>query len=724
VKDGDHRSLVLSRRTLIVGASIVAAAALVPAIRIARPWVVDYVLERGPGPQETPDNVFVWFECHADGRLTLYAPKCEMGQGIHTALAQIAAEELNVDPSKLEVVQGNLDRGYSDAAVFTFASASVKELYTPLRLAAATLREMLVDEAKRQLNARDVVAKDGRLILLSDPVRSLTYGEVVARKQGDWSEPARPVELKPQFEFAWIGKSVARIDMHAKVTGRAVYGYDARVPGMLYGAVARPPRYGARLLKAGTDGASRAPGVVGVVKDLEHGFVGVVCKQRTQAWNALKQLELEWEGGLQMNMSELDALITVHPGKGKILRDVGNVRQALLDGRLVQAEYRTPMAAHAHLEPLAALAIPHDAFMEIRAATQNPGRVRDDVKRALGSDLDVRVSATYLGGGFGRKAGHSTAVDAARLARAVGKPVHVGYTREEDLRHAYYRPPSHSVFKGTVSPVGKIRAIHQSVAEAGILWAVGPLPGWGAVEQLLGFDPGGLIGKIAPYELENYRIENSFVDFPVPTGPWRGLGLFANAFAVESFIDELAASIGADPLVFRLANLPGTELGKRIRNVLEKAADHAGWHAPLEGGRARGIACCTDVGTVVAQVAEVSVVDGHIQVHRVTCAVDPGFAVNPAGCILQAQGSIMMGLSSTLVERIEVSAGMVTATNFHDYPILTFSQAPQIDVLVVNSGATPFGMGEPAVGAVAPAVANAVFKATGRRLRSVPLQVA
>lgn len=300
--------------------------------------------------------------------------------------------------------------------------------------------------------------------------------------------------------------------------------------------------------------------------------------------------------------------------------------------------------------------------------------------------------------------------------------MHVGLTREEDLQHGIYRPPTRTRLRGSVEPDGRIRGVEQHSASGDIIWSVAGLPE--PVRDLLGFDPGTLLGQFLPYRMGVYRVVNQREQLPVPTGPWRGLGLLPNTFAFESFVDELAHAAGQDPLAFRLMNLPDTEEGRRLAAVLKAAADTAGWATDPAAGRARGIACSLDIGTAVAHVAEVSVEGGQVIVHRVVAAVDPGLVIHPAGARLQAVGSIVMGLSSTLTEELVVQGGAVVPSNFDTYPILTLAQTPPIDVVFVASDDTPRGMGEPVIGPTAAAVANAVFALTGERLRALPLRPA
>ncbi|MEV4410765.1 molybdopterin cofactor-binding domain-containing protein [Catellatospora sp. NPDC049609] len=715
----------VTRRRLLIGAGATFGSLLVGAplaIEYGRPTLAEWMLERGTGPAEIPESSLVWFELTGAG-ITLHVPKIEMGQGIHTALAQVAAEELRVRPDQLTVVQADAGRGFPLAAMFTFGSTSVASLYTPIREAAATVHAMLAIEAARQLGVdpASLTAVDARF-LVTGTQRQLAYTDVISAHTGPWQEPAEQPALRPAGEFTSIGSSAPRVDIRAKLLGEAVYGYDARVPGMSYGAFAVPPRFGAELLSAAPGDAAGMPGVQQVVIDVPAGFAGVVADTRTRAWAAVAALQLRWSEGTRVGDRELEQQVTA--GAGVVLRRDGSIRGALGQGRIVEAEYRTPLAAHAHLEPLAALAAvePGPAGkVEVWVPTQSPESVTKDLHAAFGEDRAVVVHVTLLGGSFGRKGGQHLGVEAARLSAAAGRPVHVGWTRETDLRQAFYRPPTHTRMRGSVGPDGRIRGVEQRSAAGDIIWAVAGLPE--PVRSLIGFDPGGLLGLFLPYDLPAYRLVNRREQLPVPTGPWRGLGLMPNTFALESFLDELAEAAGADPLAFRLAHLSdSSDDGRRLRGVLQTAARMARWDEPLPAGRGRGIACSGDVGTVVAMVAEVDLSGGRLRVTGVDVAVDCGLVVNPAGAKLQAQGSVVMGLSSTLCERLRVHDGQVVSDNFDTYPILEMADTPPIRVAFVGGGQTPHGMGEPVVGPVPAAVANAVRAAGGPRLRSLPLR--
>jgi len=715
----------LTRRRLLIGAGATIGSLVVVApavVEYGRPYLAEMMLEGGPGSPEIPDSALVWFELTDQG-ITLHVPKIEMGQGVHTALAQIAAEELRVSPSQLAVVQADTQRGFEASAMYTFGSSSVANLYLPIREAAATVRAMLTAEAARALGVgpQALTAAEGTFVV-SGTDRRLAYTEVIANHRGPWQEPDDKPALRPASEFASIGRSAPRLDFRAKVLGEATYGYDARLPGMAYGAFAVPPRFGAKLLSAEPGDAQGMPGVLQIVIDVAAGFAGVVADTRTRAWAAVRALKLSWSEGSRVDNAAIDAQITA--GDGVVLRRKGWIDSALEQGRVVEAEYRTPFAAHAHLEPLAALAhLPagQAGKVEVWVATQNPGEVMEDLRTVFGEDREVVVHVTQLGGSFGRKGSQHVAVEAARLSAATGKPIHIGWTRETDMRQAFYRPPTHTKMRGAVGQDGRIRGVEQHSAGGDIVWTVAGLPE--GVRRVLGFDPGGLLGLYLPYDFSAYRLVNRRESLPVPTGPWRGLGLLPNTFALESFVDELAEAAGADPLQLRLAHLDDEPDARRLAAVLRAAAQMARWDEPLPSGRGRGIACCGDVGTMVAMVAEVDLSGGRLRLTGVDVAVDCGLVVNPAGATLQAQGSVVMGLSSALREELQIRDGQVVSDNLDTYPLLSMADTPPVRVSFVGGGETPYGMGEPVVGPVPAAVANAIRAAGGPRLRKLPLRL-
>jgi isoquinoline 1-oxidoreductase beta subunit len=716
----------ISRRGFLIGMAATGAALALgiplglPSLRRAAAGLTEG--DAGGFASGTLDPL-LWFEVYPDGRVLVFLPKAEMGQGIHTALAQIAAEELEVAWEQLEVKHASTSEA-DDNFRGTSGSMSVTTLYDPLRQAAATLRETLRVEAARVLNqpAGDLVARDGGFELAGDPSTRVGYGELVAGAV-EWQVPENEVPLKLPSEYKFIGQSLPRVDLPAKVTGEAIFGYDARAEGVLYGAAVHRPTIEATLRSAGPGQAAGMPGVVQVV--IEDGFAGVVAESRLQAWAARNALEVEWEEGHLWQQDELEALVTVGGRGGVNIQREGDASSVLEQGTPITAEYRSGMAAHASMEPQAALAIIGPDGGRVWTSTQFEMSARREVAQALDLEPEqIEVIPTYLGGGFGRKIElepvPSPAVEAARLSRAVGAPVHVGWDRFEEMRDGFVRPLTHHQLSATLDGRGKIEAMRHQQASGDALFGGFP----GPIGRILGFDFGSTRAGQIGYDIAHRETTVWRRPMPIPTGSWRGLGLMANVFALESFIDELAHAAGADPVQFRLAHLPGDALGRRLGAVLEAVAERAGWGASLPEGRAQGIACSNDGGTVAAEVAEISLDPdtGRIQVHRVVAAVDPGRVINPDGAKAQIEGSIVMGTSAALLEEITVKDGRVQAGNFDRYPLLRMGEAPEVETILLEApDGKPRGLGEPPLGPIAPAIGNALFALAGVRLRRLPM---
>ena len=712
----------VSRRGFLIGLGATAAAIAVgvpvglPRARLA---IADMVADGGSfGGVDAPPTS--WFEVTADNRVRFFIPKVEMGQGVHTSLTQIAAEELEVEWQQIEIVQASTAQGLNDGSG-TGNSNSVSSTFTPIREAAATMRELLRGEASRQLGvpAASLIAAAATFTVSNDASKSVTYGEVVANADvANWEIPEEPPTLKPVSEFRFVGKETPRIDFASKLTGEAKYGYDMRLPNMLYGAVARPRTIEGKLKSANIGQALTRPGVVTAV--LENDFAGVAAESRLQAYAGVGNMDLEWEDGRLWQQSELDEIVTVGNGTRVVAQKEGDVAD-LLDGDVLTAEFRTPLAAHAHLEPQAALVDVQPNKVTAWVSTQSAFVVRGGLAEALDMDEEqIEVIPTYLGGGFGRKLNVEAAQEAAILSKAAGRPVHVGWNRTEDMRYGFFRPSTHHVMKGKLAGNGRIEALQHEIASGDVLFSFFP----GIASAIVGADFGAYRGARLEYDgIPNRQLVSYRTPLPVPTGPWRGLGLLASTFAIESFMDEMAHAAGIDPLQFRLNHLGSSERSNRFRLALETVAEMANWGGNLPEGHAHGLAINIDAKTVVAQIAEVSIEGGAIRVHNVYCAMDPGLVINPDGATAQAQGAIVMGLSSTFFEEITVKDGIIEAANFDGYPLLTLKETPDIDVKLLESGEEPFGIGEPPIGPIAAAVGNAVFALTGQRLTRLPMRL-
>ena len=709
----------LSRRQFLIGAGLAGgglALGFLFGVPAARLRIAESTNEGGGGFFSQSNDPLAWFEVTPDSGVTLYVPKVEMGQGVHTALKQIAIEELGIPWDDLTVVQGTTSLGPQDSSG-TQGSTSVSSSFTPLSEAAATLREMLRAEAALQLGQ-----PAGTLVLqgagfATDAGAAITFGEIVANKQGEWEVPEEPAPLKAAGSYDTVGRPIPREDIPGKVTGEIVYGYDVKLPGMKYGAVLRPPTIEGRMITVDTTAVEQMPGVIKVVVDDD--FAGVVAESRVEAWAAVNELQAEWDEGKLWRQEELEAKVTAGGPGGVTVQKEGDADRLLSDGSAITAEYRTPLMVQTPLEAQAALADVRQDSARIWVSTQAQSRVQELVSEATGLNQEaIEVVPTYLGGGFGRKLG-DVAVEAARLSQGAGVPVHLGWSRPEELKHGFFAPMSHHRLQAVVGDDGHIQAMKHELGSGDILFAFfSPM-----LTAVFGADVGVTRGARIEYGVPDVETVVWRRKLPVKTGTWRGLGFLPNVFAVESFMDELASSIGMDPLQFRQLNLPDTDRGRRIRAALEAAAEGANWGDPLENGRAQGLACAYDYGTAVAAVAEVSVGEsGKIRVHHITSAMDCGLVINPDGARAQIEGNAMWGVSAALQEEVRIENGRIALNNFETYPLLTMKEAPTVQAILVDTGGKePSGVGEPPIGPIGAAIANAVFALTGERLRRLPL---
>lgn len=665
------------------------------------------------GNTDTPP---IWFEILADNTITLLSPKVEMGQGTFTGMAQLAAEELEIDIDRINVVHaptssGNID-GFS-----TGGSTSISSLWVPLRELAATMREMLKNEAAKMLDTEvSTLALENGIISANG--KSLTYGEI-AKAVEEWEIPEVP-PLKDRAAYQFIGKPVPRVDLRDKVLGAPIFGMDAEMPDMLYGALVRPGLIGATFVSADTSAAEQMPGVVKVV--VEEDFVGVVAESYLQAENAKKAIQAKWDTERNWQLEDIEAMIKVGEGKPVTIQKSGSPNRALKGEGVITAEYKSPIGAHAQIEPNGAVAFVEGDKATVMISTQVVSLTRDEVAKRLGLNKEhVDIRPTFLGGGFGRRLHTPHAVEIALLSKAVGRPVKCFFTRQEEFQHDTFRPPTHHVLKAKLDDKGMIEAIEHNVSSGDVMFGSPLVPG--IAGTLLGADVGAWRGGMIQYgKIPNFQAISWRVKLPFATSWWRSLGLLANTFAIESFMDELAIAAGKDPVQFRLDQIQDDEAGYRLQEVIKAAAEKAGWQDGTREGRAMGFAASTDANTPCAHVAEVSVVDNQIKVHKVTCAIDPGMAINPDQIRAQCEGSIIMGQSAVLYEKMTVKDGALMPTIYGPYQMALMRDAPkEIDVVILENADAPGAMGEPPLGPIGAAIANAVFRITGKRLREMPL---
>ena len=676
---------------------------------------------------DLPSGIFdfepdFWFAIQDDNTLLLKSPKVEMGQDIFTGFALLAAEELDIDPSAIVVRPGSTADSASDRSG-TGGSSTTASLYVPLRQVAATLRQTLKGAAAAHWGVAvdEITTADGHL---EAGERRMSYAEIHAATT-DWTVADTP-ELRPAASFRYIGKDRRRTDLLPKVLGEPIYGIDAELPDMVYATVLYSPFIDGRLTSLDSSAAEAFPGVLQVLR--QDDLVAVVAESRYAAEMGKRQLVAEWDVPKRWQQQEIDDWVTVGRGTSVSIQRQGDTASQLdddqLDGQaVIEAEYRTPLAAHAHMEPNGVVAQVDGDSALIITGTQMADAVQSQVAKTLGLDKDkVEIRNCFLGGGFGRRYFRNNASDAARIARAVGRPVHVFKDREDEFRNGYLRPNAHHVYRAKLDG-GAIVALEHQLASGDMFLESGPLA---PVSWIFGADwISAGHGLHIHYDVPHKNAEMWQRNLPFQTGIWRGVGMVTNTFAGECFIDELAAAASADPLAFRLTHLSGEEpLIQRLRKVLETAAEASGWTRDREPNIGWGIACAEDRKTVVAAVAQVSVDGGRIRVHKITQVIDPGVIIHPEGVRNQVEGATMMGLSTALYEEIRVEDGQLHATNFHQYPMASLQDTPEIDVVLIEGSDKPSGVGEPPIAPVAPAIANAVFDLTGQRLRRLPLRLA
>ena len=669
--------------------------------------------------QGNTDTPIIWFEITNENKVVLHSPKVEMGQGTFTSLAQIAADELEVSMEQISVIHADSASGNMDGFA-TGGSTSVSALWMPLRELAATMREMIKIEAakKMQVEASELTIVNG---VISDGANTMTYAQAV-EGISEWNLPDTP-DLKPVSEYKFVGKPIARVDLEAKVFGAPIFGMDATMPDMLYGSVVRPSRIGSKYLGADTSKAEGMPGVVKIVR--EEDFVGVVASSLIEAENAKEAINAQWETQGDIQTSDVRAMVEVGKGTPFVIQKEGDAEDILKEGNtILESEYWSPIGAHAQLEPNGALAYVEADKATIMMSTQVVNITRGEIAERLGFDNEqVNLVPTFLGGGFGRRLHTPNAIQAALLSKAVGAPVKCFFTRKEEFQNDTFRPPTHHVLKGKLNSDGMIEALEHNVSSGDVAFGSPMLPG--VLETVLGADLGAWRGGMIQYgAIPNYQAISWRVKLPFATSWWRSLGLLANTFAIESFMDELAVKSGKNPAEFRLAHIQDDDRGKRLKSVIKAVVEKAGYTDEVVNGRAMGLAVSTDANTPCAEVAEISIVDNEIKVHKVTCAMDPGLAVNPDQVRAQCEGAIIMGMSASMFEKMEIENGELTPTIYGPYQMALMKHAPkEIDVVLLQGSDTPGAVGEPPLGPIGAAIANAVFRLTGQRLREMPLQL-
>lgn len=666
-----------------------------------------------------------WLRIGPDGWVTVMVDRSEMGQGVTTSLPMLLAEELDADWKRVRIEQAPAGKEYVNPAFGiqgTGGSTSVRAGFKPLREAGAKARAMLVAAAAQTwgVDAAGLRTENGAVI--GPDGRRLTYG-ALADRAATMPVP-ETVALKDPKDWKLIGHGVARLDLKDKVTGKAGFGIDVTAPGMLTAVVARPPVFGGKVKSFDAAGARAVPGVKHVVQ-IGSG-VAVVADGYWSARKGRDALKVTWDDGALARTSSATIrakFASLASRSGVTARSDGNAAGALARGaRKIEAVYEVPYLAHACMEPMNTAAHVRADGVTIWSPTQwqmgNGLGTRGIASKLTGiPEEKIEVHTTYLGGGFGRRFELDFVVEAVETSKAVNAPVKVVWSREDDIRHDFYRPATYNRLAAALDGSGKPLAWTHRIVGPSIM---------GRFESLFGPLPKGIDNSSVeaaadmPYAVPNVKVEWVRADVGIPVGFWRSVGNSQNAFVVESFIDELAHAAGKDPFEFRRALL---EKHPRHQAVLELAAEKAGWGSPLPEGRARGIAVQESFGSWVAEVAEVSLSrEGKPKVHRIVCAVDCGIVVNPDTVAAQMESGIVYGLSAALSGEITIENGRVVQGNFDTYPVLRMSEMPVVEVHIVKSTEPPGGVGEPGTPPAAPAVCNALFALTGKRVRRLPIR--
>ena len=691
--------------------------------------------------KKTPNPFDAWVRITPDNRVTLILGKSEMGQGIMTALPMILAEELCVDWKNVKVEQAPTNPKIYELG--TGGSGSVAGSWLPLRRAGAAAREMLIAAAaeKWEVGADTCKAVDGQVVH-GNPKRYLSYGELVEAAAKLPIPNFNTVPLKNSDDFTLVGHDTRRYEARVKASGSAIFGIDSRVPGMMFAVVARCPVFGGKLVSFDAAKAKAVPGVRDVIAFETSGrgasTTGGVAVLAVNSWAAMQgrnALEVKWDFGPATRESSagLHEQFLANAAKpGKIVRNDGDADAVLASSaKKIEAAYEFPFAAHACMEPMNCTVHIRPDGAEAWVPTQAPQWAQAVIAEAAKLPPEkVIVHTTLMGGGFGRRYQADFVMEAAQVAKAAGKPVMVLWTREDDMQHDFYRPASYHKMQGALDANGNLAAWKhfQTSTSIAAKWRQN-----GAEKPEQGeFGTGSTI----PYLTPNIRIEYSLAESSVPRAWWRSVEHSTSGFVVESFIDELAAAAGQDPLAFRLKligadrKIPLFDAEKeppldtaRLKGVLRLAAEKAGWGKPLPKGQGRGIAAFYSFDSYTAAVAEVSMKNGAAKLDRLVYAVDCGRPINPEGIRAQVESAAIYGLAAASYDAITISGGRVEQANFNDYQMPRMNDAPKTEVHVVMSKEEPTGIGEPGLPVMAPAMCNAIFAATGKRLRRLPIRV-
>ncbi|HSY27835.1 MAG TPA: xanthine dehydrogenase family protein molybdopterin-binding subunit [Burkholderiaceae bacterium] len=700
--------MTISRRNFLKS-SATAASGLVLGIYL--PGVTSEAL--AAGTIYTPN---AWVHIADDNTITLISARSEMGQGVYTSMPMLIAEELHVGLHQVKVVIAPPNAVYVNAllgAQITGGSTSVRDAWEKLRIGGAQVRTMLISAAATKWGADPALchAKDG--YVYGPKGKKASYGKL-AEAASQLPLP-KDVVLKDPKEFTIVGKATKRLDTPHKVNGTAEYGIDVKLPGMVYASLAQCPVIGGKVVSFDASKAKAMPGVIDVVQ-INDG-VAVVANSYWRAKKARDTLDVKWDEGAVAALSNTVIMDGIRDAVNKEklinIKTTGDATTAMGGAaKTLKAEYQSQLLAHATMEPMNFTADFRDGKCLLVGPTQFQQGAQGATAAALGiKPEDITLKTTFLGGGFGRRLELDFIVQAAQISKATGKPVKLLWTREDDTTHDFYRPMALHRMEAGLDANGKPVALTFQITSQSVTQRAFGLP-----KDTL--DPFMAEASVVPYDIPNMKQDMVIHDTGLRAGYWRSVSHALNAFANESFMDELAAAAGKDPYTYRLELL---DKQPRMANVLKLAGAKAGWSSPAPAGHYRGIALMEGYDTSMVQIAEISLKDNEIQVHRVVVAADLGHMVNPDTVEAQIQSSIVFGLSAALFGEVTLDKGRVQQSNFNDYPVLRMNQTPKIDVILVESTEKPGGIGEPATALIAPAVANALFAASGKRLRKLPL---
>jgi isoquinoline 1-oxidoreductase beta subunit len=702
----------MTRRSFIATSSLVIAGAAVSSN-------ID-IFNVSPA-QAQPNPTFkphAFLEIGTDDTITVWVGQTNLGQGSHTGIPMVIADELDGDWQTVQVKMAPAGEPFKSPIWHmqaTGGSTSIRHRWDMLRTVGAAARQMLVEAAAQQWEVSPAQCTVEAGTVLGPAGQSARFGQLVARAS-TLPVPENP-PLKNPKEYKIIGSARDRLDIPDKVMGKTVYGIDFSVPDMCIAMVARPPVYGATLQSYNKEAALAVQGVVDVV-ELE-GRVGVCAETTYGAMKGRDALNIQWSAPSHPELSDetLPAIFSDYLEKpGVIAQDEGDVTGSLAQATTTISQgYQLPYLSHAQVEPLNCTAQVEQDRCRIWMPTQGQTATQMTAAQLTGlAPEQVEVMTLPAGGGFGLRGEQDTVFDAVQLSQALKRPVKVVWSREDDFTNDYFRPASHCTIAAGLNGDGTVAAWSHKIAAPSVMTRVLP--------QFVknGVDPDAVSGVWdMPYLFANRKVEYVMVELPIPVGFWRSVGYSVNVFAVESFMDELAHAAGADPLAFRLNHL---EQGGRMHALLTALADQADWAAPAPAGRAKGVAVTACFESFAAHVAEVSVSErGRITVHKMHCAIDCGTAVYPDAVKAQAEAGVIMAMSTAFHEKVSFAGGGVSSTNYDSYPLLTMSEVPEIEVYIAQNDLKAGGVGEPVFPSVAPAIANAVFAATGVRLRQLPL---